>query len=46
LYKTNFEKATDEVINRFTQLDDTDMLSAIKMWQNADDFVLSYFVKR
>lgn len=45
LYKTNFEKATDEVINRFTQLDDTDMLSAIKMWQNADDFVLSYFCK-
>ena len=45
LYKTNFEKATDDVINRFTQLDDTDMLSAIKMWQNADDFVLSYFCK-
>ena len=45
LYKTNFEKATEEDVNRFTQLDDTDVLSAIKTWQNADDFVLSYFCK-
>ena len=45
LYKTDFEKATEEDINRFTQLDDTDVLSAIKTWQNADDFVLSYFCK-
>ena len=45
LYKTDFEKATDEDVNRFTQLDDTDVLSAIKTWQNADDFVLSYFCK-
>ena len=43
LYKTDFEKATEEDVNRFTQLDDTDVLSAIKTWQNADDFVLSYF---
>lgn len=45
LYKNDFEKATEEDINRFTQLDDTDVLNAIKMWQNADDFVLSYFCK-
>ena len=45
LYKTDFEKATEEDINRFTQLDDTDVLSAIKTWQNADDFVLSYFCR-
>ena len=45
LYKTDFEKATEEDVNRFTQLDDTDVLSAIKTWQNADDFVLSYFCK-
>lgn len=45
LYKTDFEKATNEDIERFTQLDDTDVLSAIKTWQNADDFVLSYFCK-
>ena len=45
LYKTDFEKATEEDVNRFTQLDDTDVFSAIKTWQNADDFVLSYFCK-
>ena len=45
LYKTDFEKATEEDIIRFTQLDDTDVLSAIKTWQNADDFVLSYFCR-
>ena len=45
LNKTNFQNATQEDIDRFTQLDDTDVLSAIKMWQNADDFVLSYFCK-
>ena len=45
LYKTDFEKATEEDVNRFTQLDDTDVLSAIKTWQNANDFVLSYFCK-
>ena len=45
LYKTDFEKATEEDVNRFTQLDDTDVLSAIKTWQNADDIVLSYFCK-
>ena len=45
LYKTDFEKATEEDVNRFTQLVDTDVLSAIKTWQNADDFVLSYFCK-
>ncbi len=45
LYKTDFEKATEEDVNRFTQLDDTDVLSAIKTWQNTDDFVLSYFCK-
>ena len=45
LYKTDFEKATEEDIIRFTQLDDTDVLSAIKTWQNVDDFVLSYFCR-
>lgn len=45
LYKNDFENALDEDINRFTQLDDTDVLSAIKTWQHADDFVLSYFCK-
>ena len=31
----------DEVINTFAQLDDIDILSAMKSWQNHDDFVLS-----
>jgi hypothetical protein len=45
LYKTDFEKASQEDIDKFTQLDDNDILTAIKMWQNSDDFVLSYFCK-
>lgn len=45
LYKTDFEKATEEDVKRFTQLDDTDILTAIKMWQNSNDAVLSYFCK-
>lgn len=45
LYKNDFEVAQKEDIERFTQLDDTDVLSAIKTWQHVDDFVLSYFCK-
>ena len=45
LYKTDFKIATQEDIDRFTQLDDNDVLTAIKMWQNSDDFILSYFCK-
>lgn len=42
LYKTDFEKATEEDIRRFTELDDTDILQAIKIWEKEEDFVLSY----
>lgn len=45
LYKTDFESATEEDIHRFTEMDDTDVLLAIKSWQNSDDLVLSYFCK-
>ena len=45
LYKTDFEIATDEDIKRFTELDDNDILQAIKLWENENDFVLSYLCK-
>ncbi|MCJ7932982.1 MAG: HD domain-containing protein [Chryseobacterium sp.] len=35
--------ATDEDIERFTQLDDNDVIQAMKEWQNSDDFILSYW---
>jgi len=38
----NFDKATLEI---FAQLDDVDILSAIKEWQYSDDFVLSELCK-
>ncbi len=35
--------ATDEDVERFTQLDDNDIIQAMKGWQNADDMILSYW---
>ncbi len=35
--------ATDEDIERFTKLDDNDVIQAMKEWQNSEDFVLSYW---
>ena len=43
LEKNNFEKATTEDIYQFTQLDDTDVVQAIKNWSTSKDFVLSYY---
>jgi HD superfamily phosphohydrolase len=40
--KSNFNKETLEV---FSKLDDVDVLSAIKTWQNHNDFVLSNLCK-
>ncbi|MCS4301617.1 HD domain-containing protein [Chryseobacterium sp. BIGb0232] len=37
--------ATDEDIERFTRLDDNDVIQAMKEWQNSEDFVLSYWCK-
>ncbi|MCC2590093.1 HD domain-containing protein [Chryseobacterium sp. MFBS3-17] len=45
LYKNHFDKASEEDIARFTELDDTDMIAAMKQWQFSDDFVLSYYCK-
>lgn len=41
LQKNNFEKATPEDILRFTELDDKDIIQAMKFWTKCDDFVLS-----
>jgi hypothetical protein len=38
IVKDNFDK---DILVKFSKLDDVDILSAIKEWQNADDFVLS-----
>jgi HD superfamily phosphohydrolase len=45
LYKNNFEEPTQEDIRRFTELDDTDVLQAIKLWCKSEDFVLSYLCR-
>ncbi|PIE50096.1 MAG: phosphohydrolase [Flavobacteriales bacterium] len=43
LYKDDFQKIVEEDISKFTALDDNDILQAIKLWQNSEDFVLSYY---
>lgn len=45
LSRNEFEKATQEDINRFTELDDNDIIQAIKFWAKNDDIILSYFCK-
>ncbi|SDE74350.1 HD domain-containing protein [Riemerella columbipharyngis] len=45
LYKKNFKQASEEDISKFTALDDTDVLQAIKLWQDEADMVLSYYCK-
>lgn len=37
--------ATDEDVERFTKLDDNDIIQAMKGWQNADDVILSYWCR-
>lgn len=37
--------ATDEDIFRFTQLDDNDIIHAMKSWQDSEDFILSYWCR-
>lgn len=43
LSKNNFEKATEEDIERFTELDDNDVIQAMKFWTKNNDFILSYW---
>ena len=45
LYRESSTDATEEDIARFMELDDTDVLQAIKSWKNHEDFVLSYLCK-
>ena len=45
LYRESSTEATEEDIARFMELDDTDVLQAIKSWKNHNDFVLSYLCK-
>jgi len=45
LEKNQFAKATKEDIRRFTELDDNDVIQAMKFWKDGEDFVLSYFCK-
>ena len=45
LSRESSTQATEEDIARFMELDDTDVLQAIKSWKNHDDFVLSYLCK-
>ena len=45
LYRESSTQATEEDIARFMELDDTDVLQAIKSWKNHDDFALSYLCK-
>ncbi|WP_407405533.1 HD domain-containing protein [Chryseobacterium sp.] len=44
-YFLNREKnaATDEDVERFTQMDDNEIIHAMKLWQKSEDFVLSYW---
>lgn len=45
LCKNQFESPTDEDIQRFTELDDTDVIQAMKSWTRNEDFILSYLCK-
>ncbi|MBP6378296.1 MAG: HD domain-containing protein [Kaistella sp.] len=45
LEKNKFVRATKEDIQRFTELDDNDVIQAMKFWTKSDDFILSYLCK-
>lgn len=45
LSKNEFESPTDEDIQRFTELDDTDVIQAMKSWTGNEDFILSYLCR-
>jgi uncharacterized protein len=43
--KISFDDFDDAILDRFAQLDDTDIIGAIKNWQYKDDYVLSTLSK-
>lgn len=45
LNKNQFTRATEEDIQRFTELDDNDVIQAMKFWTKNEDFLLSYLCK-
>lgn len=45
LHRNQFEKATSEDIQRFTELDDNDVVQAMKFWTGSEDKILSYLCK-
>lgn len=45
LHKNHFESATEEDVQRFTELDDNDLIQAMKFWTKNEDFILSYLCK-
>lgn len=45
LHKNQFDCATEEDIQRFTELDDNDLIQAMKFWTKNEDFLLSYLCK-
>lgn len=44
-HKITIENFDSIVLNKFSQLDDYDIISAIKEWQDSDDFILSSLSK-
>ena len=45
LHRSQFESATDKDIQRFTDLDDNDVIQAMKFWTKTEDQILSYLCK-
>ena len=45
LNKTSEMKGDKEDIERFILLDDNDVIQAMKLWQNHEDYILSYYCK-
>lgn len=44
-HKIDSDKFDSDVLSKFSQLDDYDIISAIKSWQDSEDFVLSSLSK-
>jgi HD superfamily phosphohydrolase len=44
-YKINDFESDSELLDKFTALDDYDVLYAIKQWMKSEDFILSYLCK-
>ncbi|MBH1960175.1 MAG: HD domain-containing protein [Flavobacteriia bacterium] len=45
LQRNHFGTATDEDIQRFTELDDNDIIQAMKFWTKSEEKILSYLCK-